>query len=61
MTEEQNSPPRETIPAATVDRIVTRSRIAEGVAVTTTVAVSLAAILHEVAQIVHDLTARTCP
>lgn len=62
MTEEQKSEaPRAQIAEATVDRIVTRSRIAEGVAVVTTVAVALAAVAHEVAQIVHDLTARSCP
>lgn len=39
----------------------TRSRIAEGVAIVTTLSVALAAVAHEAAAIVHDLTARGCP
>lgn len=42
-------------------RSSTRGRIAEGVAVVTTLSVALAAVAHEVAVVVHDLTARSCP
>jgi hypothetical protein len=46
---------------ALVQKKADRSRIAEAVALVTTVSVALAAIAHELASIVHDLTARQCP
>lgn len=46
---------------AFVQKKADRSRIAEAVALVTTVSVALSAIAHEIGVIVHDLTARQCP